>query len=403
MKILFLAPQPFFVDRGTPIAVRAALRALGGLGHEIDLLTYFGGRDIDLPGVNIHRIHRPPMVRRVPIGPSWQKVPCDVAMLGQARAMVRDTRYDIVHAVEEAAILAWLMNRESAQPYVFDMDSRMSEQIVEKSVMFWPVSRLFARLERAAITDAAGVLAVCPALVEYAERIHPTGNVRLLPDLPLPELPSDDERVAEDPCNLKRMRGTKLLYVGNLEPYQGIDLMIKSFRRAARRCNATLAVVGGSEERISEYMWKARDLIEAERIYFLGPRPLSELRAILDSADILVSPRTKGINTPMKVYNYMTAGKAIVATRRLTHTQVLNDSVAYLTEATPEALSDGMIQLVSRPVLRGQLGRAARALVHDEYGSTRFTERISEFYRTLPRRNGRPVAAPHAEATLSPH
>jgi glycosyltransferase involved in cell wall biosynthesis len=402
MKILFLAPQPFFVDRGTPIAVRAAVQALASLGYEIDLLTYFGGRDIDLPGVTIHRIERPPLVRHVPIGPSWQKVPCDVAMFGRAREMVRDGDYDYVHAVEEAAILAWLMNREYPQPYIFDMDSRMSHQIVEKSVLLWPLGRLFARLERAAINHSAGVLAVCPALVEYAERFHPTKNVRLLPDLPLPELPGADEKVGEDPCNLRRMRGTKLLYVGNLEPYQGIDLMIKAFRRAARRCDATLAIVGGSEEKIGEYMWKARDLIEAERIYFLGPRPISELRAILDSADILVSPRTRGINTPMKIYNYMTAGKAIVATRRLTHTQVLDDSVAYLTEATPEALSDGMIQLATRPVLRVQLGRAARELVHGEYGSSRFTQRISEFYRTLPRRNGGTRTEPSRGAAVAP-
>jgi hypothetical protein len=39
-RVLFVAPQPFYEDRGTPIAVRQVLQALGQLGYAVDLLTY---------------------------------------------------------------------------------------------------------------------------------------------------------------------------------------------------------------------------------------------------------------------------------------------------------------------------------------------------------------------------
>ena len=40
MKILLLAPQPFYAERGTPIAVLLAATALCRAGHEVDVLTF---------------------------------------------------------------------------------------------------------------------------------------------------------------------------------------------------------------------------------------------------------------------------------------------------------------------------------------------------------------------------
>ena len=56
---------------------------------------------------------------------------------------------------------------------------------------------------------------------------------------------------------------------------------------------------------------------------FAGERPASEIPAYLLASDVLVSPRSRGTNTPLKIYQYLRSGKAIVATRLLTHTQVL--------------------------------------------------------------------------------
>ena len=67
---------------------------------------------------------------------------------------------------------------------------------------------------------------------------------------------------------------------------------------------------------------------------FAGERPAEEMPAYLLACDVLVSPRSRGTNTPLKIYQYLRSGKPIVATRLLTHTQVLGDETAILTGAT---------------------------------------------------------------------
>ena len=126
MKILLLAPQPFYSPRGTPIAVRALAKVLAGSGrHQIDLLTYFQGDDVSIEGVRLHRISRPPLVRSVPIGPSWQKIPCNIAMFRTAYRMLSENAYDVMHGVEDGALLAAGLSKLTGVPYVFDMDSHM--------------------------------------------------------------------------------------------------------------------------------------------------------------------------------------------------------------------------------------------------------------------------------------
>ena len=56
MNILLLAPQPFYQERGTPIAVRMLVETLCQAGNQVDLLTYHEGEDISLPGLKIYRI-----------------------------------------------------------------------------------------------------------------------------------------------------------------------------------------------------------------------------------------------------------------------------------------------------------------------------------------------------------
>ena len=90
----------------------------------------------------------------------------------------------------------------------------------------------------------------------------------------------------------------------------------------------------------SPIRWRTRARRRARRriddvTIFAGERPATEIPAYLLAADVLVSPRSRGTNTPLKIYQYLRSGKPIVATRLLTHTQVLSDDTAILTDATP--------------------------------------------------------------------
>ena len=217
-------------------------------------------------------------------------------------------------------------------------------------------------------------------LVDYARQHHRGPHVALLPDVPVTP-PQIDPAVARD---IAEAPGLKLLYVGNLEAYQGIDLMLDAFASVADDLpEATLLIVGGSAEHVAHYRNRAGRLAASGRLRLLGPRPLEHLPAILQAADVLLSPRIKGINTPMKIYNYMQAARPILATAMPTHTQVLDASTACLVDPTPAGFADGMRRLAADADLRRNLGEAAAALVQREYSPQRFRQRLAAFYDAL--------------------
>jgi len=384
LRVLLLAPQPFYAPRGTPIAVRAVAQAISAAGHRVDILTLPYGEDVELPNIQVRRVGRIPLISGVPIGPSWQKLLYDVRLVRAARRILQDGRYDVIHGVEEGAVLAWWLSGRKGNrlPYVYDMDSHLSAQIREANVLYAPLAHLSGYLERAALRNASGVLAVCPALAEVARRYRSADGVALLPDTPL--FRSEDEEPAEE---IGRFEGVRLLYVGNLEKYQGIDLLLEAFRLVAQgHSDARLIIVGGSDEAIQDYSRRFADLVELGQLHFLGPRPLSQLGSILLAADILVSPRLQGVNTPMKIYSYLESGRPVVATRLETHTQVLTDDAAWLVEPDPDSLAAGLSRLVEDPELRRTVGRNGRDLVRRDFGPERFQERVTAFYDEIAQR-----------------
>jgi hypothetical protein len=109
LRILMLAPEPFFEPRGTPFSEYHRIKALGELGHHVDLVTYPIGCDVTLPGLRIVRAMGPPFVRRVPIGPSATKLMLDGLMLLTVLRLAITRRYDAIHTHEEMGLLGvWL-------------------------------------------------------------------------------------------------------------------------------------------------------------------------------------------------------------------------------------------------------------------------------------------------------
>ena len=84
-------------------------------------------------------------------------------------------------------------------------------------------------------------------------------------------------------------------------------------------------LAGGRPEQIEAARRDAARAGVDDVVIFAGQRPAEEIPAYLDAADVLVSPRSTGTNTPLKIYQYLRSGRPIVATRLLTHTQVLDD------------------------------------------------------------------------------
>jgi glycosyltransferase involved in cell wall biosynthesis len=399
MRILLLAPHPFFQLRGTPIAERALIQVLTSEGHEVDVLTFPEGEDPDLPNCRIFRVSAPYGVRP---GFSLKKLAGDALMLGRVLRMVRRKRYDVVHAVEESAFMALLAKRIFGVPYVYDMDSGLARSMMDRFPALKAVRFLLDACERRAIRASSGTLAGCRALEAQARAWDPRGLIAPLEDVSL--MGSGTEGAAD--LIPEEWRGDPIvLYVGNLAPYQGVDLLLAGFARALPEVpRARLVIMTGSQDRVPHYQSLAERLGIAGSVRFAGPRPVEALGACLRQATVQVSPRLHGDNTPMKIFSCLDSGRPLLATRLLTHTQVLDDSVALLVEPEPAAMGKGLALLLQDAELRERLAANARRLAQREFTPEAFRRKLLAFYdavanQILEKENDGQTAGFEARAT----
>jgi glycosyltransferase involved in cell wall biosynthesis len=379
MRILMLAPEPFFEPRGTPFSEFHRIRALIELGHHVDLVTYPFGQDVAMRGLRVFRSMRPPFLRRVKVGPSFAKVPLDALLALTAIRRAMSERYDAVHSHEEGGVigicLSWLLR----VPHLYDMHSSLPQQLTNFAFRWSPLVRgLFRSLERLMIRRSRVIIVICPSLEETVRSIEPDANVVLIENAPGS---ADAPATASQAAAVRKQFGYDptapvVLYTGTFEAYQGLDLLFSAMALVmSRRPDVRLLLAGGNPTQVDAARLKVQRLGIDGVTAFAGERPAPDIPAYLLAANVLVSPRCRGTNTPLKIYQYLRSGTPIVATRLLTHTQVLGDDTAFLTGATPEEFAGGILTALANPIRASELGRRARELAETKYSYEAYLER----------------------------
>jgi len=374
-----IAPEPFFEPRGTPFSEFHRIRALTALGHEVDLVTYPFGQDVSMPGLRIFRSMRPPFLDRVRIGPSLAKLPLDAVLTLTAVRRVLSERYDAVHSHEEGGVIGALLAMILRVPHLYDMHSSLPQQLTNfafsRSAM---VRRVFLAIERFMIRRSRVVIVICPSLEETVQAIEPGARTVLIENAPGS---AEEQATPAQAGAVRRTLGLDasaraIVYTGTFEAYQGFELLFESVAIVHRALpSARLVIAGGRPDQIARAREQARSAgVDAVTI-FAGERPASEIPAYLLAAEVLVSPRSRGTNTPLKIYQYLRSGKPIVATRLLTHTQVLSDDIAILTDATPQGFAGGILAALTDAKRAAGVGRRARELAETKYSYEAYLER----------------------------
>lgn len=387
MRILLIAPQPFFKIRGTPLAILQLVKALSELGYEVDIVTYHLGKNIKVKNVAIYRIINFPFIKNIPIGPSYAKLFLDFLLFLKAFQMCVKNHYNVIHTVEEAVFLGIVLKRIFHIPIIYDMDSSIPQQLINsgftKNKYFL---KLVYYLENWAIDNSNLVLTVCSSLTEIVCNKFPRKKVFQLEDVPPGNGQGEvrKEKVLELKKKLNLTEEMIILYTGNFESYQGIDLLIKSVPEVAKyEPNVKFLLVGGEREDITTMKRLVDSLKIEDSIIFTGKEPLEKIPAYMALADILVSPRRKGTNTPFKIFTYLQSGKPIVATNLFTHTQVLNEEISVLVEPAPEGIAEGIISLLKDEELRSRLGKEGKIFVEENYSYKKFVKKVKEVYDSL--------------------
>ncbi|MFQ6040130.1 MAG: glycosyltransferase, partial [Candidatus Poribacteria bacterium] len=173
MKILMIAPQPFFEPRGTPFSVLGRLKGLSHLGYKVDLLTYHVGQNIKIPGVQIFRTPSIRFIREIPIGPSLKKVFLDILLFAKAFRLLQKGHYDLLHTHEEAGFFGVLLSKHFGIRHLYDMHSSLPQQLGNfRYYRFSLLIYLFNWLERWALNSSNALITICPALEEYVREVN---------------------------------------------------------------------------------------------------------------------------------------------------------------------------------------------------------------------------------------
>ncbi len=385
MKILVISPQPFFSLRGTPISTLRMLKVPLDEGAEIDIVTYPIGEDLtEWPNFKFYRCWGPTYIKTLPIGPSFSKLVLDFFLFWKALSMLRKKKYDIIHGMEEGAIMAYPFVKMFKTPLLYDMDSYIPGQMADHKFFKFPLFVKFAAfLDKKTIALSKAVTTVCHDLTLKVHEILPDKKVYQIEDTPMREkdIPLSKEEKESYLRQIKPNDEKVLLYTGNFTKYQGIDLLLQSISVLVKsNTNFSLLLVGGEEDQIINLKKDCSALGIADKVIFAGKQPKEKMNAFFKLGDVLVSPRSLGTNTPLKIYSYMESGLPIVATDRWTHQQALNKECAMLTEPTPEAYAKGLQKVIEDDTLAKQLGDKAIQEVNARFSNELFDKKTREMY-----------------------
>jgi glycosyltransferase involved in cell wall biosynthesis len=387
MRILMLAPQPFFTPRGAPLCVSLYVGALLASGYTVDLVTYPYGEDIQHANLAIYRVPRLPFVQSVKPGLSLAKFPLDLFLFCTALWWLCMRRYSAIHTHEEAAFMGILLARIFACKHLYYMHCDLADMMPPIPL----IKRGCQAVQTLMVRKAHAIIAFYPQIALMAGRLAPGKPVYLI----LPPVPGnspmavDEVRVLELRQRWHLGSGPVVLYTGTLEHYQGVHLLLHSVGAVrAAIPQVQYLIVGGQPRQIKRLQKLAQNLHITDVVCFTGQRPYSEMVRYMALATIMVSPRCQGTHTPLKLYAYMHSGKPVLATNILSHTQILTPETALLVPPTSEGLAQGALDLLQNAERAGQLAASAQSFSDECCSPFQFLQKSRQAYEAfaaLPR------------------
>jgi glycosyltransferase involved in cell wall biosynthesis len=232
---------------------------------------------------------------------------------------------------------------------------------------------------------------VCSAgLRKYVQSIDPSADVRewFFPGIRREFLPGEPEQLRKE-FGIDPDSGV-VMYTGNFEPYQGVERLLDAALHVVAEVPGTIFVLVGDETPSRFSRSKSAALLREKGALRLVPRqPKSKINCFMAIADVLVSPRDDTGNIGIKIFEYMGAGKPIVATDTPSHRAVLDETRAILVDLSPEAMGSAIVRLLRDRAAGKRLGDSARSYAGKNLDWKTFADGVANLY-LLGRHENRP-------------
>lgn len=401
-KILLVAPQPFYQDRGTPIALKHLMASLSQHNFSVDVLTYPLGSSPEIKNIHYFRTGNPLRFKQIPIGFSLRKIFLDILLFFKLRKILKENHYDLLHAVEEAAFLVCFLNRKNKIPFIYDMQSNMAEQLAAHPVLGFKLLRPIWKQCEDWLIRHSSVIACSSGLKDYVISVDPNADVHewRYPNQTTSCREQDVEKLREK-LSIPR-NAPVVVYTGTFEAYQGLEILTGAACKVVLQFPETVFVfVGGNNLSITKLENDLKGKVAEKNYRLMSRQPSKYMNTYFGMADILVSPRAFGENLPLKILEYMASSRAIVATDIKAHQSILSLETAVLSESTPEAFSKGIKTLLKDPELRAEYARKAFAFHQKNLGWDNFHRTTYDLVVSAFTKNGYPHKSGEERQTAS--
>ncbi len=393
MRVLMIAPTSFFSDYGGHIRILEEMRALGELGIEVAVVTYYMGKNV--PGLDIRRTAPLPWHTDYEVGSSRHKLAFDAYLILRSIKEVLRFRPHIIHGhMHEGALIGGMLSRLTGVPLVFDYQGSLTAEMVDHHFLnprgaLYPwayrvESFITRRLPHAILTSSGQAMALLRDQFKVPpERLH--------------ALPDCADASQFDPARFRHFTAanhplraiynipadvTIIGYLGLLTDYQGIPHLIESaveLRRLGR--NVHFLVMGYPN--VEHYQAIAGLRGVDDRLTFTGRVPFSEAPYYLSACDIAVAPKMSTSEGSGKLLNYMAMALPIVAYDTAVNREYLGDLGCYVPPGDVSAFTAAIDELVHNPPLRTELGLRLRERVMEKFSWNAAAERILDIYQSL--------------------
>lgn len=384
LRILMLAPTPYFADRGCHVRIYEEARALIRQGCEVRVVTYHIGRD--LSGVPTERIPAVPWYRRLSAGPSWQKPFLDILLLFKTLSVSRTFRPHLLHAhLHEGAFIAMMLRPLLRIPVIMDFQGSLTVECRDHG--FFRAGSLlegfFSAVERTVNRAADIIITSSSSGAEQLSRDWGVTADRVLPVIdgvdteqfrPYPR--GEARRMLAIPDSVPLV-----VFLGVLNRYQGVDLLLEAASILRdRKIGVHFLIMGFPEE---EYKRKACQMGLEAMITFTGRIDYSLAAVYLSAGDVAVSPKLSLSEANGKLFNYMACGLPTVVFDTPVNREILGDSGVYADYGNATDLADKIAELLTDSRSIALLSRAVRERAVSEHSWKARAVKIMAIYRNL--------------------
>jgi len=384
LRILMVAPTPYFADRGCHVRIYEEARALRNLGHDVRIVTYHIGRD--LPGIPVARIPRIPWYDRLEAGPSWHKLYLDLLLFCTAFAVSFRFRPHIIHAhLHEGAAIGWLLKLTTRAPLIFDYQGSLSGECIDHGFFKADsrVARIFRWVERFINNRADRIVTSSGA--GYADLrdmwgVPPERMVPVIDGVDTEQFRPRDRQEARTRLGIAPDVPV-VAYLGIMNAYQGTDLLLDAIALLkARGVHARFLIMGFPLER---YQAAAEVKGISGMITFTGKIDYADAPLFLSAADVAVSPKLSPTEANGKLFNYMACALPVVVFDTPVNREILGDTGNYARLGDAADFAERIAALLAdRDGLQGQ-GERIRAKAVKEHAWQARGALLAEVYRAV--------------------